>query len=332
MFWKASAPSNIALIKYVGKKDATNRPISPSLSYTLDRLFSIVQVSPISESIDRFEPLTKTKWEKITTELNKPIKTFFPFTGSPNAIRRFLKFFQFLKKTFHVSGSYLIQSGNSFPANIGAASSASSFCALTQATYQMAKKRSTQKDFVQSLSPTDLSTLSRQGSGSSCRSFFRPWALWKDQYAELVQLPFPRLIHHLVIINSQQKKVSSSIAHECVRTSPLFQDRINRARQRLSDLLIALKNKNWKQCFQISFDEFQDLHQLYETASPPIYYKEKASDQIIQTVQELWKKKQDGPLITMDAGSAVHLLYRPDQKQIAQELFSQLSQKFDILR
>ena len=292
MFWKASAPSNIALIKYIGKKDNTNRPISPSLSYTLDHLFSVVQISTIFEPTDRFAPLTKTEWETATIELNRtPAKTFFPFTESPAAIHRFLKFFQFLKKTFHVPGSYLIQSGNSFPANIGAASSASSFCALTQATYLMAKKCSTQKNFVQSLSPTDLSAFSRQGSGSSCRSFFRPWALWNDPYAESIQLPFTRLIHHLVIINNKQKKVSSSHAHECVQTSLFFKDRANRARQRLSDLLIALKNKNWKQCFQISFDEFQDLHQLYETANPPIYYKEKTSDQVIQIAHKCVERK-----------------------------------------
>ncbi len=43
MQWFAQAPANIALIKYMGKKDnEKNIPDNPSLSYTLNNLLSSV--------------------------------------------------------------------------------------------------------------------------------------------------------------------------------------------------------------------------------------------------------------------------------------------------
>ena len=35
------------------------------------------------------------------------------------------------------------------------------------------------------------------------------------------------------------------------------------------------------------------------------------------TLQTLWEKEGDGPLITMDAGPNIHLLYRLDQADMA---------------
>lgn len=43
MQWFAQAPANIALIKYMGKKDdKNNSPDNPSLSYTLNNLLTSV--------------------------------------------------------------------------------------------------------------------------------------------------------------------------------------------------------------------------------------------------------------------------------------------------
>ena len=174
--WEALAPSNLALIKYAGKKDKNNLPLNSSLSYTLDHLNTKVRITPIKEGKDKWKPLEDGE--------------YFPIKLSVFSINRFLIFFQFLKKTFQISGCYLVQSANNFPEAIGAASSASSFCALTRATHQLALSRSGDTEFVESLTPTCLSIMSRYGSGSSCRSFFSPWALWEGEGARPVQLPF----------------------------------------------------------------------------------------------------------------------------------------------
>ena len=313
--WKASAPSNIALIKYAGKKDHTNKPLNPSLSYTLDHLTSTVEI----------EPLPKEQQKDIW----KPLKTSFPINLSSNSIQRFLDFFQHLKHFFKIPGSFLIRSGNHFPGACGVASSASSFCALTLASYQVAQEISIQK---KKLSLPELSALSRLGSGSSCRSFFSPWALWEEDSACSLQIePFPKLIHQLILSDKKQKRVSSSEAHQRVLTSPYFLDREKRAKERLSALIQALRKGNWKDCFQITWDEFEDLHQLYETASLPVVYRTDKTQKILDIIKDFWEDIGSGPLVTMDAGSPVHLLYPLNQEDISHKLANKLSSEFQII-
>ena len=58
---EASAPSNIALIKYMGKiAGSGNQPTNASLSYSLDHLRTIVQLEPIAGPEDRWAPLERT--------------------------------------------------------------------------------------------------------------------------------------------------------------------------------------------------------------------------------------------------------------------------------
>lgn len=317
--WEAVAPSNVALIKYAGKKDTSNLPLNSSFSYTLDHLVTKVRITKIDKQEDCWEPLDE--------------KDFFFLELSNPAIERFLNFFRVLKEAFQIQGCYLIQSANNFPASAGAASSASSFCALTRATHQMALSCSSASEQVESFTTSCLSILSRQGSGSSCRSFFGPWALWSKEQegARPIALPFSHLIHQLILPDSKSKKVSSSEGHSRVLQSSFFEGRIERAENRLSALLSALNEQNWRKCFEITWEEFQDLHQLYETSQPPIFYRTEKSYNILNTIKTFWEKEKDGPLVTMDAGSSVHLLYRPDQKQMAFKIFNPLSSQYKVL-
>jgi diphosphomevalonate decarboxylase len=38
---------------------------------------------------------------------------------------------------------------------------------------------------------------------------------------------------------------------------------------------------------------------------------------LLRILEKFWEQKGDGPLVTMDAGPNVHLLYRPDQSEMA---------------
>ena len=143
--------------------------------------------------------------------------------------------------------------------------------------------------------------------------------MWEKEGARLLPLPFEDLIHKLVLVDEKSKPVSSSEAHEKILTSPVFEGRVKRANDRLSALLSALNERDWKICFEITWDEFQDLHQLYESSG--IMYRNQKSHEVLNEIKTFWKREKDGPLVTMDAGSSVHLLYRPDQKKIANRLF-----------
>src|ERR1700722_5583096 len=115
--WKATAPANIALIKYMGKT-AGNLPTNASLSYSLPHLITEVRLSEIESATDRWEPLQKDG---------------FSVRLSAKGEARFLKFFGWLKQELSIQGNFLIQSANNFPSDCGLASSASSFAALTKA-------------------------------------------------------------------------------------------------------------------------------------------------------------------------------------------------------
>lgn len=310
-----SAPSNIALIKYMGKIEGTgNKPTNASLSYTLENLKTFVRLTEISETQDRWAPLLREDLEKI--ELSEKGRT------------RFLNHLQMIKAKFGVSKNYLVESANNFPSDCGLASSASSFAALTMAAAKMFQAINPQP---WGEDPQVLSELSRQGSGSSCRSFFTPWALWKEEYAQPVNLELKNFHHMVVVVEDAKKEVSSSDAHKQVTTSPRFTGRVERAELRLADLLQALQFNDWHMAQQIVWDEFMDMHKLFETAQPAFSYMTVGSHKVLEDCKKFFNRWQDGPLVTMDAGANVHLLFRYDQKKSFEEYREHFQKEFKVL-
>ncbi|MGE0762130.1 MAG: diphosphomevalonate/mevalonate 3,5-bisphosphate decarboxylase family protein [Bdellovibrionales bacterium] len=310
--WRAQAPANIALIKYMGKTDLfENQPSNASLSYSLDHLISAVEIWPSESGQDSWQPLRADDFE-------------IPQLSSQGQ-ERFLKHFDFLKSQLQIPGHYKILSANNFPSDCGLASSASSFAALTKAAHQLALDRSLDREASESLSTQELSQLSRRGSGSSCRSLFSPWALWRGPGAENLNLPWPYLHHQVVVLEKSKKAVSSSDAHKRVSSSELFQGRAARAEKRLHQLLAALNQKQWRQSCELVWADFWDMHALFETSQPAFGYMTSGSMAVLESVREIWKKEDDGPMVTMDAGANVHLLYRADQILTAHRMSRALS-------
>ncbi|WP_374028833.1 diphosphomevalonate decarboxylase [Bdellovibrio bacteriovorus] len=294
-----SAPSNIALIKYMGKIEGSgNKPTNGSLSYTLENLRTFVRLTEIEGTQDQWKPLLQEGLEKIDL--------------SEKGQQRFLKHLATLKMKWGVQKSFLVESANNFPSDCGLASSASSFAALTLAAAEMFQRINPQP---WGEDKKTLSELSRQGSGSSCRSLFTPWALWQHEYAEPMALPWEHLHHIVVVVEDSKKEVSSSDAHKLVTTSPRFHGRPDRAELRLKDLVHALRFNDWHMARQIVWDEFIDMHRLFETSHPAFSYMTENSKKVLADCQSFWQKWQDGPLVTMDAGANVHMLFRHDQKK-----------------
>lgn len=310
--WQAEAPSNIALIKYMGKTDPQSHlPANASLSYTLDHLVTRVEIEAVDGDHDRWSPLASEEFGAL--EL------------SAMGQEKFLRFFAQAKKEFGIEGHHLVRSGNNFPSDCGLASSASSFAALTLATYELAKECGGDRQAIDSWTREDLSALSRKGSGSSCRSFFSPWALWRGEGARPLELPLPKLFHQAVVVSSAVKLVSSREAHGRVTSSELFNGRVERAERRLAQLLSALETSNWAEAHELVWSEFWDMQALFETSKPAFGYLSANSLKVIELLREIWVQTKDGPLVTMDAGPNVHLLYRPDQIKLAERIRDELS-------
>jgi diphosphomevalonate decarboxylase len=333
----ALAPSNIALIKYMGKIAGANALVDPfsknratnsSLSVTLNHLLTRVDISEradirenfnASDQADGFsrgdiwQPLVEDGWQ--TLEL------------SQKSADRFINHFKFLKEQWKIKGHFVLRSANNFPADCGLASSASSFAALTAATAKLAVDQNKNLD----LSIEQISQMSRIGSGSSIRSFFGPYCIWeKDRAFRVDALELP-LVHQVVVVEDSKKMVSSSEAHVRVATSPLFEGRIERAEGRLLELTTVLEKvgsapKYWQQAFKICWDEFHDMHSLFSTSRPPFSYWTPETDVVVSWAEQYWKQNQDGPLVTMDAGANVHFLSRVDQVELRELIRREFSQ------
>lgn len=302
MQWFAQAPSNIALIKYMGKTNPeTNMPLNPSLSYTLNTLLSNVSLELIPGGNDYWEPLN--------------IPGDKPFSLPPQAQSRFLQHLSRLKAYFKVDKHFVVRSSNNFPQASGLASSASSFAALTKCAVIALCELTHQP-----LLPVDeQARLSRAGSGSSCRSFYAPWALWEDDSVKAMNLPYNNLIHQAIIISDKEKIVPSSEAHRRVQSSPRYESRPQQAEQHLRLLLNAFEVKDWENAYHICWREFHSMHAMFASCAQPFTYITPDAQQVLNTIQELWAHEHDGPLVTMDAGPNIHLLYRADQADFAQQ-------------
>ncbi len=302
MHWFAHAPANIALIKYMGKKDrAKNVPANPSLSYSLDNLRTNVMLE--------MNPSKQDVWESLTIPCTEPLIL------SAAAQERFLRHLRNLKQYFNYTGFFIVRSNNNFPHSSGLASSASSFAALTKCG-SLALSELTQSPLP---SIETQAALSREGSGSSCRSFFSPWALWDDETVTPIQLPYMQLIHEVIVISKNEKAVSSSAAHQRILSSPWYAERGARARQNLKLLLDAFTSKDWAAAYQICWHEFHDMHRLFTTCAQPFSYMTDKTTTALTTLQDLWHRFGDGPIVTMDAGPNIHILYRADQAGMAIE-------------
>lgn len=299
---EASAPSNIALIKYMGKEPgAGNLPANSSLSYTLEHLRTYVVI----------EPAGRDEWGAL--------EGLEPIALSETGRKKFMDHFGRLKERWNISGNFRVRSANNFPSDCGLASSASSFAALTLGAFALARKQRGEFD----VSREELSALSRLGSGSSCRSLFSPWAEWSGEGAVAFDCPV-RLEHAVVIVDGGKKKVSSSDAHRRINTSLLWSGRPARAEARLSELKKALGAMDWPALYEVCWSEFWDMHALFETSRPAFGFMTNETLRVLSGLRRIWETQGDGPVVTMDAGANVHLLLRSDQTSRAEEWLTDL--------
>jgi diphosphomevalonate decarboxylase len=328
-----SAPSNIALIKYMGKTNSKdNLPTNTSLSYTLEHLRTFVTIEKISTTndsnsnlTDQWQPLSQSEFNALdNSSVNTNSKKLYPLELSEKGKSKFLNHLNYLKDLAQVKDSFLIKSANNFPSDCGIASSSSSFAALTVAAMSEFQKLSS---LELDLSPSYLSSLSRKGSGSSCRSFFSPWCAWQKDRGFAKSFALKDLHHLVLLLDVEKKEVSSSEAHLRVTTSPIFKQRLDVIENRYEHLVQAMEKQDWPLIRSICGVEFEEMHQLFETSVPAFSYR---SDNTFKVLKELKSLEatyvKTAPLVTMDAGSNIHLLFRSEDLSLAKqyaELFKQ---------
>jgi len=302
-----NCPSNIAIVKYWGKKE-DQLPCNPSLSYTLRNTLTGSSV----------------KWE---TGPGVSASTEFLFEGKPSPafagrVAAFLmkasEYLPFLNYT-----RLIISSNNTFPHSSGIASSASAMGALALALCDIERELYALPEdeyFLQK-----ASFLARLGSGSAARSIYDGFVLWgetpglrgsSDEYAipvDKVHNSFSSLRDSILIIDSGRKKISSTEGHSLMKDHPYAETRFADARKNTNELLEILAKGDWSNFIRLMEHEALSLHAMMMTSRPGfLLMKDGTVGAIEETAR--FRKESGIPIgFTLDAGANVHLLYPSEE-------------------
>ena len=300
-----SAPSNIALVKYWGKKE-NQIPANPSISFTLNNCKTITKLAFAKKQSDGnfsfdlfFEGKTKEEFKPKIQKFLERIEIYCPYL-----------------KNYH----FTIDTENTFPHSSGIASSASGMAALSMNIMSLEKAfnpNMTEEYFYQK-----ASFLARLGSGSACRSVKGNVVVWgkhdeiKDS-SDLYGVEFPSKIHQnfinfqdtILLVDKGEKQVSSTVGHDLMHNHPFAEQRFAQAHQNLAAIKTVLENGNLDEFIKIVESEALTLHAMMLTSLP---YFILMKPNTLEIINKIWKFRNETKIpvcFTLDAGANVHVLY-----------------------
>ncbi len=311
---ECTSPSNIALVKYWGKRPV-QIPQNASISFTLNFCKTMTKLSykkrtSTSSDFD-FELLFEGKPKP---DFRPKIQSFF---------ERIAPYLPFLKEY-----TFTIDTENTFPHSSGIASSASGMSALAFCLIHLEKKihpTSDEKSLIQK-----ASFLARLGSGSACRSIEGPITVWgkhKDipNSSNAYAVPFPEKIHPnfadyhdtILLIDKGQKEVSSTVGHGLMHGHPFASQRFEQATSNITKLKEVLVSGDLDAFIEIVESEALTLHAMMMTSLPYFILMKPNTLSVIQNIWEYRKNTGSKMCFTLDAGANVHILYPDNEKQQA---------------
>ncbi|MGK4056458.1 diphosphomevalonate decarboxylase [Limosilactobacillus reuteri] len=297
----AKAHTNIALVKYWGKKDQELIiPQTDSLSLTLNEFYTTTTVS-------------------FDNHLTSDLVAIDQQTLSKQAAKKVIHVLDIVRQLSGIKAFARVESINHVPTAAGLASSASAFAALAGAASAAAGLN---------LSGRDLSRLARRGSGSATRSIYGGLVEWQkgtddtssfaQPILENVDFPIEMLA---VLVDTKKKKVSSrSGMQSSVETSPYY----DAWRQVVANDMVAIKQaikaKDIDQIGHIAEENALRMHALTFSADPGFTYFNGETLTIIKAVEDL-RNQGVNCYYTMDAGPNVKVIYdRGNRSKIVEEL------------
>ncbi|KAI4245098.1 MAG: hypothetical protein L6R40_002697 [Gallowayella cf. fulva] len=316
-----TAPVNIAVIKYWGKRDPRlNLPTNSSLSVTLSqsdlRTHTTASCSPSYSPPDTLllnaepQPLSDARSQACLTSLR--------------ALRSTL---EFSDPSLPPLSTYPLRlsSTNNFPTAAGLASSAAGFAALVRSIADL---------YDLPHSPTELSLIARQGSGSACRSLLGGYVAWDqgvlvdgtDSKARVVapRSHWPEMRALILVASAEKKGVSSTAGMQTtVQTSPMFQTRATQVVPKaMRDMETAIAEKDFPRFARITMRESNSFHATCLDTDPPIFYLNDVSRAAIKGVEAVNEKA--GRIVagyTFDAGPNCVVYYLEGDKDVVAGAF-----------
>lgn len=304
MLATAKAHTNIALIKYWGKRnEELILPTNSSLSVTLDGFYTETTVQ-FKEELERDifilneEKISGVPYDQVTNYLD----LLRAYAGNKGLFAE-------------------VHSTNKVPTAAGFASSASGFAALAGAASKALKL---------DLDNTALSRFTRQGSGSACRSIYGGFVQWEmgeledgsDSYA----IPIAPQDHWdlrvaAVVLTAKEKDVSSRVGMKrTVDTSVFYDGWLESLPRDLWEIKAGIQARDFERVGSIAEANCLKMHATTLGAIPPFTYWQDTTMSVMETVQQL---RKNGVLAyyTIDAGPNVKVVYLPeDEVKVLQAL------------
>ncbi|KAM9122543.1 diphosphomevalonate decarboxylase [Pangshura tecta] len=276
-----TAPVNIAVIKYWGKRDEELiLPINSSLSVTLhqDQL-KTTTTAAISrdfkedrlwlnrEEADVGHPRLQSCLREMRCLARKRRGGSAGAAPAPS-----------LAYKVHVA------SVNNFPTAAGLASSAAGYACLVHTLARLYGVEG------------ELSEVARRGSGSACRSLLGGFVQWlmgerpdgKDSVAQQVapETHWPELRVLILVVSAEKKQVGSTAGMQTsVDTSPLLKHRAEAVvPERMAQMIQFIQQRDFEGFGQLTMKDSNQFHATCLDTFPPIFYLNDVSRRIIALV------------------------------------------------
>ncbi len=290
MKFTAVAPSNIAFIKYWGKKDEKLRlPENGSISMNLSNLLTTTTVE-FNSSLKNDEINLEEK-TRVILQLDR------------------------VRELANIQDKARVFTKNNFPSSVGLSSSASGMAALTLAASTAAGLNLSQKE---------LSILARQGSGSACRSIPDGFVEWESEYAVSLFPPeYWDIIDVVAVVSVQKKETSTTEGQKSVKSSPFYQTRLSKINEKINLTKQYLKDKNFTALGELVEAEALELHAIMLTSTPSLIYWTTGTLQIMKLVKK-WRTEGLECYFTINTGQNVHILCENKNAKKVEEKLKEL--------
>jgi len=315
------SPSNIALIKYWGKRKP-QIPENPSISFTLSQCKTITKLSYSKKETSNDFSFDVFLDGKKQEDFKPKIKTFF------ERVEAYLPFL----KDYH----FKIETKNTFPHSSGIASSASGMSAL--ALCLMSVEKNMQSEMTAVFFNGKASFLARLGSGSACRSIEGDLIVWGqtqsiENSSNLFGIKYPYTVHQnfkdyqdtILLIDKGEKQVSSTVGHKLMHGHPFANQRFEQAHDNMQRLKPILESGDWNAFINLVESEALTLHAMMLTSNP---YFILMKPNTLEVIDRIWKFREETRLhvgFTLDAGANVHMLYpKSEAKPIVEFIENEL--------
>ncbi|KAF6829572.1 diphosphomevalonate decarboxylase [Colletotrichum plurivorum] len=319
-----TAPVNIAVVKYWGKRDPKlNLPTNSSLSVTLSQ--------------SDLRTLTTASCSATYTDGDSLILNGEASDISGARTQACFRELRARRAALEAANPALpklsalplkIVTENNFPTAAGLASSAAGFAALVRAIADLYELPD---------SPAELSIVARQGSGSACRSLFGGYVAWRmgeaadgsDSKADLVTEAshWPEMRALILVVSAAKKGVSSTSGmQQTVATSGLFKQRVAEVvPKHMGEMEDAIARRDFAKFAEVTMKDSNSFHSSCSDTYPPIFYMNDVSRAAIRAVEQI--NAAAGETVaayTFDAGPNAVIYYLEKDTETVVGAFSSL--------